>query len=146
MLLVVGGLAGGAGCGGDGDGGKKAYVEQANAVCARTADRVKALPRATDAPGLIAHLQQLAAVMRDQAAALRKLTPPTKDAATLDGMVADIEVASANLGATATAKTQRDDAGAGAALDRARASIRKANDSARRYGLTRCGGALQAPS
>jgi hypothetical protein len=142
FVLVMGLLAAAAGCGGDGDGAKKTYVQSANEVCARTAERVKALPQANDAPGVVAHLQQLATVMRDQATALRQLTPPPKDATVLEGMVAQIELTSANLGAAATAKNQRDESGASAALARAGAAIRNANTAARRYGLSRCGSSV----
>ena len=139
FVLVTALLGAGAACGGDGDGGKKAYVQSANEVCARTAERVKALPQANDAPGVVAHLQQLATVMRDQATALRQLAPPAKDSTALEGMIAQIELTSANLGAAATAKNQRDEPGASAALARASSAIRNANTAARRYGLTRCG-------
>jgi hypothetical protein len=137
-------LAGLSGCGGGGDDAKATYVNAANAVCARSADRVRALPPASDMPGLIARVQQLSAIVRDEAEALRRLSPKRKDAATVDGMLAQLELTSANLAAAATASTQRDQAGASAALARARANNASANEAARRYGLDRCGAALRA--
>ena len=126
------------GCGGGG-GAKLAYIKSANQICAQTATRVKALPPANDASGVVAHLQQLATVMRDQAAALRQVPPPQKDASTIEGMIQQIELTSASLAAAATSKNQRDESGATANLARASAAIRAANTAASRYGLTQCG-------
>lgn len=137
-LLVLGA------CGGGGGGAKATYVDAANAVCTRSTDRVHALPAATDMPGLIARLQQLSAIVRDEAEALRRLTPAGNDTATVAGMLAQLELTSANLAAAATAATQRDQAGAGAALARARANNANANQAARRYGLDRCGGEIRS--
>ena len=127
-----------AACGGG--GAKATYVEAANAVCARSADRVKALPPAADAAGIVNRLQQLAAIVRDEAEALKRVPIKGKDATTVEGMLAQLELTSANLAAAATASTQRDQSGAGAALARARANNTNANRVARRFGLDRCGG------
>jgi hypothetical protein len=102
------------------------------------------VPAAADATGLINRLQQLSAIVRDETEALRQLSPGGKDATTVAGMLAQLELTSANLAAAATAATQRDQASAGAALARARASNGNANQVARRYGLDRCGGELRA--
>jgi hypothetical protein len=133
-------------CGGGGDEAKKTYIQSANAVCARTYDRVRALPAISDAPGVVAHLQQLAAILRDQADALHRLSPPRNDLTTIEGMIAQIELASANLAAAATAKTQRDDSGAVAANARALNATRNANNIAVRYGLNRCGSQVKSTS
>ena len=66
------------------------------------------------------------------------------DATTVEGMLAQLELTSANLAAAATAATQRDQSGAGAALARARANNTNANRVARSFGLDRCGGDLRA--
>jgi hypothetical protein len=137
-------LVGLAACGGGGDDAKAAYVDAANAVCARSSERVNALPAATDMPALIARIQQLSAIVRDEAEALRRLSPPRKGAAVVEGMLAQLELTSANLAAAATASTQRDPAGAGAALARARSNNANANQAARRSGLDRCGGELRS--
>jgi hypothetical protein len=140
--LLAGVLATLAACGGGG-GAKATYVEAANAVCSRSTDRVKALAPAADAVGIINRLQQLSAILRDEAEALKRLSPTGKDATTVAGMLAQLELASANLAAAATAATQRDQSGAGAALARARANNTNANRAARSYGLDRCGGDLR---
>ena len=137
LAIALAGAAAAACGGGD---AKSAYIKSANQVCVSTAARVKALPPATDAAGAVAHLQQLATVMRDQATALRQIEPPKKDATVIEGMIADIELTSASLASAATAKNQRDESGATAALGRASTAIRRANTTAGRYGLTQCGG------
>jgi hypothetical protein len=142
--LLASVLAALAACGGGGGDAKATYREAANAVCSRSTDRVKALPAAADMPALIARLQQLSAIVRDEAEALRRLTPPGKDATTLEGMLAQLELTSANLAAAATAATQRDQPGASGALGRARTNNGNANQVARRYGLDRCGGDLRS--
>lgn len=141
--LLAGVLAAVAACGGGSDA-KATYVEAANAVCSRSTERVNALPQAADAAGIVNRLQQLSAIVRDEAEVLKRLTPKGKDATTVEGMLAQLELASANLAAAATAATQRDQSGAGAALARARANNTNANRVARSYGLDRCGGELRA--
>ncbi len=131
-----------AACGGGGNGAKEAFVKAANAVCVRTTDRVKALGPTADQPAMIARLQQLSAIVRDEAEALRQLSAPKGDAGVVEGLLAQLELASANLAAAATAATQKDPPGTGAALSRARDNNANANTAARRYGLDRCGGKL----
>jgi hypothetical protein len=141
--LLAGVLAALAACGG-GSGAKATYVDAANAVCSRSTDRVKALPPATDSTGIINRLQQLSAIVRDEAQALKQLPIKGKDATTVEGMLAQLELSSANLAAAATAASQRDQSGAAAALARARANNANANRVARTFGLARCGGELRA--
>jgi len=136
--LLAGVVAALVGCGGG--GAKATYIEAADAVCARSADRVKALSAAADAAGVINRLQQLSAIVRDEAEALKRVPIKGKDATTVEGMLAQLELTSANLAAAATAATQRDQSGAGAALARARANNTNANRVARSFGLDRCGG------
>ena len=141
--VLAGALAALAACGGGG-GAKATYIEAANAVCARSTERVKALPSTADAAGIVNRMQQLSAIVRDEADALKRLSPKGKDATTVEGMLAQLELTAANLAAAATAATQRDQSGAGAALARARANNTNANRVARSYGLDRCGGELRA--
>ena len=143
--FAAGVLAALAACGGGG-GAKATYVEAANAVCARSTDRVKALPLAADTTGIVNRLQQLSAIVRDEAETLKRVPIKGKDATTVEGMLAQLELTSANLAAAATAATQRDQAGAGAALARARANNSNANRIARSFGLDRCGGAAGSSS
>src|SRR5207247_1873315 len=72
-----------AACGGGGNGGKEAFVKAANAVCARSTERVKALGPTADQPAMIARFQQLSAIVRDEAEAIRQLSSPRDDAGVL---------------------------------------------------------------
>ena len=71
-------------CGGGGDGGKAAYVAEAEAVCTKANDAQQAATLPVSADAIPVYVRQVVTIAADASAGLDALEPPEDDAAELD--------------------------------------------------------------
>jgi len=82
-----------AGCGGGGGGSgplsKQEFVEQADAVCEKYADKISAIPAARSGGELPLYVERVLPLLRQELGELQALKPPTKDRRTVNRMLGE---------------------------------------------------------
>ena len=81
LLLLATGCSGG---GDEGDGGKAAYVAEAEAVCKKANDAQQAATLPASPEAIPAYVRQIVTIAGDASTGLSALEPPEDDAAELD--------------------------------------------------------------
>lgn len=134
-----------AGCGGGGVS-KTAYVTKADTACGAGNGAVGAVKKPTSLPELATAAGTLATTVDDQAAALRKMTPPSGDKAVVTGVIGALADIGDPARALQAAAGKTDDAVTAKATNDLRAKVDAAAAQAQTYGLTACGTGLKAPA
>ena len=75
-LMVAAGVAGLAGCGGDGEVSAAEFRDQADAVCAEADEQVTAVPDPESNEDVGAYLDKVVPIVREQTEKLTELDPP----------------------------------------------------------------------
>jgi hypothetical protein len=114
------------------------YEKAASIVCRRYQQRITALRASTDLSELADQGAKAVALERAEVAALRKLAPPQKDAAAIDGMLKAVESATVAGDALVTAARSGDAAAVADAAARLRSQLAAANRLAKPFGLDLC--------
>ena len=114
------------------------YVTAASAVCRRFQQQITALGTATDLAALADQGAKAVALERAEVRALRRLAPPSQDAAAIDGMLKAVESASTAGDALVAAARSHDTAAVAAAAATLRDQLATANRLAKPFGLDAC--------
>jgi len=132
-----------AGCGEGGGGGgplsKQEFVEQADAVCEKYAERISAIPVARSAGELPLYVGRVLPLLREQLVELQALRPPTKDRRTVSRMLGEFTTgmkAATRFRKLATSKRGQ------AELRKGLEASKRSRKIARTYGLEVCASTL----
>lgn len=134
--------------GGGGELTRVEYVRRANAVCSHAGQAVKDLqvPRAADGDALVSASAAVVAIQRRALERLRGISAPAADRAAMTRWLALVDQTLGQSDASVRAQRSGDVQAALAANANGEALDRRADDLARRYGLTSCVQASSVPT
>lgn len=145
LLVALGVLL--AGCGGGSEQPSKAeFIEQWDSICHTYNDRQETIledlpaePSVENLPQFADVLRELAPVVREGIAELRKVQPPEADQAVIDAILADVEESADRLDDAADAAESGDLEAVVAAAQSLADSNQRVEQAAADYGFQECG-------
>ena len=143
-LVALAGAVALAGCGGSSSGGsdkalsKDEFVSQANAICAKANKAIKDLGQPSSPDQLADFTEKAYAASKEQVAALKALTPPSADSATITALWATYDQLLGAEQDVVDAAKDGDASAMEAVIDANTKLDEQASAAARAYGLTEC--------
>lgn len=121
---------------------KDRYIKEANAICADSDARIKAVERAPESASTTEKIKvydEILSLSKDELHKLQSLTPPDADKSTISGLLTLFDSGIVQLTRVRDAAARGDANGYRAASTAATSLIHEANQIATDYGLDICG-------